>query len=100
MAYDDFDKPGVNKPLIAAVAAVAAAGLGGWLYWRSHHAPLPTVPAAEQPEAAAPPPEARIEHPVPASPEGAAAALPDLNDSDKAITDALGDAASGQTLAQ
>ena len=100
MAYDDFDRPGINKPLIAAVAAVAAAGLGGWLYWRSHHAPLPTVPAGEQPEAAAPPPEARIEHPVPAPPEGAAAALPDLNDSDKAITDALGDAASGQTLTQ
>ena len=99
MAYDDFDRPGINKPLIAAVAAVAAAGLGGWLYWRSHHAPLPTVPAGEQPEAAAPPPEARIENPVPASPEGAAA-LPDLNDSDKAITDALGDAASGQNLAQ
>lgn len=100
MAYDDFDRPGINKPLIAAVVAVAAAGLGGWLYWRSHHAPLPAVPAGEQPEAAAPPPEARIEHPVPASPEGAATALPDLNDSDKAITDALGDAASGQTLAQ
>ena len=92
MAYDDFDRPGINKPLIAAVVAVAAAGLGGWLYWRSHHAPLPTVPVAEQPEVAAPPPEARIEHPVPA--------LPDLNDSDKAITDALGEATSGQALAQ
>jgi hypothetical protein len=93
MPYDDFDKPGINKPLIGAVAAVAAAAVGGWLYWRSHQAPLPALPAAAQPEAAAPPPEARIEHPVPSSPDAAAAALPDLNDSDKAINDALGAAA-------
>src|SRR5271169_4830929 len=66
MPYDDFDKPGINKPLIGAVAAVAAAAVGGWLYWRSHQAPLPAVSAGAQPEAAAPPPEARIEHPVPA----------------------------------
>jgi hypothetical protein len=102
MAYDDFDKPGINKPLIGAAIAVAAAGLGGWLYWRSHHTPLPTVPVAEQPEAAAPAPEARIEHPVPASPAETANAvpLPELNDSDKAIIDALGDAASGSGVAQ
>jgi hypothetical protein len=98
MAYDDFDKPSLLKPLIAAAIAVVAAGVGGWLYWRSHHAPLPTVAEGEQPEAAAPPPEARIEHPVPAAPDEAAnAPLPELNDSDKAIIHALGDAAAGVT---
>src|SRR6202051_4952884 len=92
MAYDDFDRPGINKPLIGAAIAVAAAGLGGWLYWRSHHAPLPTVPASTEPEAA---------DPVPASPnEAANTALPELNDSDKAIIDAFGNAAAGVTLAQ
>jgi hypothetical protein len=100
MAYDDFDKPSMAKPLVVAAIAVVAAGVGGWLYWRSHHVPLPTVPAGEQPEAAAPPPEARIEHPVPAAPEAANAALPELNDSDKAIIDVLGDAAAGAGLTQ
>src|SRR5438270_9843790 len=102
MAYDDFDEPGINKPLIAAVVAVvvAAAGVGGWVYWRNHHA-LPTVTAAEQPSApAAPPAEARIEHPVPAPPESANAPLPELNDSDKPVIDALGDASGGSGLTQ
>ncbi|HMA00577.1 MAG TPA: DUF3014 domain-containing protein [Steroidobacteraceae bacterium] len=99
MAYDDFDQPSRAKPLIAAAAAIVAAGVGGWLYWRSHHA-MPTVPAEVPPEAAAPAPEARIEHPVPAAPGAANAVLPDLNDSDKAVIDALGDAAQGSALAQ
>ena len=101
MAYDDFDRPSYAKPLIVAAIAVAAAGLGGWFYWRSHHAPLPTVPVSGQPESVAPAPEARIEHPVPASPDEAAnTPLPELNDSDKAIIDALGNAAAGVALAQ
>src|SRR3984893_751442 len=100
MAYDDFDNPSINKPLIGAAIAVAAAGLGGWLYWRSHHAPLPTVPVSAEPEAAAPEPPARIEPPVPAPEEAANAALPELNDSDKAIIDALGNAAAGVALAK
>src|ERR1700676_487341 len=101
MAYGDFDKPGINKPLIGAAIAVAAAGLGGWLYWRSHHAPLPTVPVSAEPEAAAPETPARIEHPVPGSTDEAAnAALPELNDSDKAVIDALGNAAAGVDLAK
>jgi len=101
MAYDDFDKPSVRLPLIAAAVAVAAAGLGVWFYWRSHHAPLPAVPVGEQPETVAPAQEARIEHPVPASPgEAANTPLPELNDSDKAIIDALGNAAAGVALAQ
>jgi hypothetical protein len=95
MPYDDLDKPRLSKPLIAAAVAVAAAGLGGWLYWRSHQPAPPTEPVSAPPEAAAPAPEARIEHPVPAAAAGAAAALPELNDSDKAMVDALGDAAAG-----
>src|ERR1700693_1482948 len=101
MAYDDFDKPSNRMPLIWAAIAVAAAGLGGWFYWRSHHEPLPTVPVGAQPAAVAPAPEGRIEHPLPASPDKAAnAPLPELNDSDKAIAGALGNAASGSALAQ
>jgi hypothetical protein len=101
MAYDDFDKPNVSKPLIGAAIAIVAAGLGGWLYWRSHHAPMPTVPVGAQPEAAAPEPAARIEHPVPAAPgEAANKTLPELNDSDKAVIDALGEASSGVGVAQ
>jgi len=101
MAYDDFDKPSISKPLIGAAIAVVVAGLGGWLYWRGHHTPLPTVPASAPPEAVAPEPAARIEHPVPASPDAAATTpLPDLNDSDKALIDALGDASSGVNLGQ
>src|ERR1700730_16007685 len=101
MAYDDFDKSSVRMPLIAAAVAVAAAGLGVWFYWRSHHAPLPAVPVSEQPETGAPAQEARIEHPVPASPgEAANTPLPELNDSDTAIIDALGNAAAGVALAQ
>src|ERR1700730_18717196 len=98
MAYGDFDKPSINKPLIGAAMAVVAAG---WLYWRSHHAPLPVVPVSAEPEAAAPEPPARIEHPVPAAPDEAAKApLPELNDSDMAVIDALVDAASGLNLPQ
>src|SRR5882724_11671624 len=101
MTYGDFDKPSYVKPLIGAAIAVAAAGLGGWFYWRSHHAPLPTIQDSAQPEAEAPVPAARIEHPVPAaSDEAGKAPLPELNDSDMAVIDALGDAASGLNLAQ
>ena len=101
MVYGDFDRPSYAIPLIVAAIAVAAAGLGGWFYWRSHHAPLPAVPVSGQPEPVAPAQEARIEHPVPASPDEAASTpLPELNDSDKAINDALGNAAAGVALAQ
>jgi hypothetical protein len=44
---DQFiDKPTINKPLVGVAIAVVLAALGGWLYWRGHNAPLPTVPAS------------------------------------------------------
>jgi len=101
MAYGDFDRPSNRKPLIGAAIAVAVAGLGGWFYWYTHHVPLPTVPAADQPEAEATLPAARIEHPMPAAPDEAAkTALPELNDSDQAIIEALRNAAAGAPLVQ
>ena len=51
MVYGDFDRPSYAIPLIVAAIAVAAAGLGGWFYWRSHHAPLPTIQDSAQSEA-------------------------------------------------
>jgi hypothetical protein len=96
-----FRKPSIRMPLIVAAIVVAAAGLGGWYYWYSHNAAMPMIPVGGQPEAEAPPPSARIEHPVPAAPDEAAKApLPELNDSDKAIIDALGSADPGLSLAQ
>jgi hypothetical protein len=101
MTDDTFDKPRNTKPLIGAAIAVAVAAVGGWFYWYTHSSALPALPAAPQPEPAAAAPEARIEHPVPPPPEDAGkTALPELNDSDPAITDALGTAAAGGALAQ
>jgi hypothetical protein len=100
MTYDELDKPSYAKPLIIAAVVVAAAGLGGWFYWHNQKA-LPKTPVDAPPEAAAPLSAARIEHPVPAAPGDAAKApLPELNDSDMAVIDALGDAAPGLNLAQ
>ena len=85
---------GVGGPrritLVVIVAALAAAAaLGGWLYWRSH-AMLPAIPEAAAPPLAVLPPEAPIEHPMPAAAsDSSGARLPDLNESDKALGDAL-----------
>jgi hypothetical protein len=95
---DEFiDKPTINKPVVGVAIAVAIAALGGWLYWRSQNAPLPKLPdSAQQAAPAAPTPEERIEHPVPAPQSGALkGSLPDLGDSDKAISDSLDEAAGG-----
>jgi hypothetical protein len=101
MTDDTFDKARYTKPLIGAGIAVVVAAVAGWFYWYTHSAALPALPAAAQPEPAAPAAEARIEHPVPPPPEDAGkAALPELNDSDAAINDALGTAAGGLALAQ
>lgn len=95
-----IDKPTVNKPVIGIGVAVLIAALGGWFYWHSHNAPLPNVPANVEPVPPAAPAE-RIEHPVPVAPDAASKGpLPDLNDSDKAISDALGEAAGGAAIAQ
>jgi Protein of unknown function (DUF3014) len=98
---DQFiDKPTINKPLVGVAIAVVLAALGGWLYWRGHNAPLPTVPASEQPSVPAAAPEDRIEHPVPVSQNASLKGpLPELGDSDKAMSDALGEAAGGAAIA-
>jgi hypothetical protein len=89
----------LSKPMIGVGLAVVVAAGGGWWYWHSH-APLPTVPASVEPSVPAATPEDRIEHPVPVGPDVASQGpLPDLGDSDKAISDALGEAA-GAAVAQ
>src|SRR3981081_1567556 len=99
---DQFiDKPTINKPLVGVAIAVVLAAVGGWLYWRGHNQPRTTGPVSEQPPVAAPAPEDRIEHPVPAAQNDALlkGPLPELGDSDKAMNDALGEAAGGAAIA-
>jgi hypothetical protein len=94
-----IDKPLINKPVIGVAIAVLIAAVGGWFYWRSHNAHLPKVAVSEQPAIPAAAPEERIEHPVPAaSADAAKAPLPELNESDKAIGDALAEAAGGAAV--
>jgi hypothetical protein len=86
------DERVINKPLIGIAIAVVIAAAGGWWYWHSRAAP-PTAPPATPPPAAALPAES-IAHPVPAAASGSAP-LPELNDSDAAVTAAHGEAAGG-----
>jgi hypothetical protein len=96
MRIEMNDKPLINKPVVGVAIAVLIAAVGGWFYWRSHDVNLPKVAVSEQPAVPAPPPEERIEHPVPAaSADAAKVPLPELNESDKAISDALAEAAGG-----
>jgi len=96
-----FDKPAINKAVVGGVVAVVVALLGGMYYWFSHKAAAPVVPPSVQTAPPAAAPEERIEHPVPtAQAPVSKAPLPDLNDSDQAITEALGEAGSGTSLAQ
>jgi hypothetical protein len=92
MVEELFDKP-TNKPLIGVAAAVVVAAIGGWYYWHSHNAPQSKSPVIAQPSESASAPEANIEHPVPAGPDVSKGPLPGLNESDKAMSDALGEAA-------
>jgi len=99
MADQFIDKPTISKPVVGVAVAVVLAAVGGWLYWRGHSAPLPTVPVAEQQPVPAAAPEDRIEHPVPAVQSGSLQGpLPDLGDSDKAMSDALGEAGGGAAI--
>ena len=97
MTDELYQEPGINKPLIGVAIAVVIAAAAGGYYWygRTQQAKPPQV---EEPVAASPAPaEARIEHPVPA--DVGSTPLPDLNDSDKAIGDALGQAVGQDAVA-
>jgi hypothetical protein len=88
------------RPVIVVAVAVALAGLGGWFYWRGHNAALPQVPEEAQPAVSAPAPEPRILHPLPTAGAVGSEPLPELNDSDWALREALNDAAAGAPIAQ
>jgi hypothetical protein len=89
----------LNKPMIGVALAVIAAAAGGWYYVHSRNAPLPPVPVAARLDAAPPAGEPAIEHPVPAAADDALSksSLPTLNDSDTAVSGALGEAVGGLT---
>jgi hypothetical protein len=93
-----LDEPAVNKPMIGVAIAVIIAAIGGWYYWHSHNAPQTKLPVISPPTESAPAPAANIEHPLPAAADAFKGPLPDLNDSDKAISDALGEAAGGAAV--
>jgi len=98
MADEFLDKPQINKPVVGVAVAVAIVAVGGWLYWHAHNPPPPMPVSAEQP-VPGPAPEDRVEHPLPAAQDGGVKGpLPDLADSDPAISAALGEAAGDATL--
>ena len=96
MSDDLFDSPTNNKPLIAIGVAVVIAAVGGWYYWHSHKSAQTAPPVSAQ--SSAPAPEAVIEHPVPAA-DASKGPLPELNDSDKAMSEALGAAVGSAAVA-
>jgi hypothetical protein len=81
---------GINKPIVGVAAAVIVIAAGSIYYLRARHAP---VESAAPPIAAAPAADAEpaIEHPLPTNSESpaAAAALPELKESDAPLRDAL-----------
>jgi Protein of unknown function (DUF3014) len=80
----------INKPMIGVAAAVVIAAAGTWYYLHTRHAAVPPAPAAQLP-VPVPPAEDAIQHPLAAADDAAAKApLPALNDSDAALSDALG----------
>jgi hypothetical protein len=82
---------GINKPIVGVAAAVIVISAGAIYYFRVRSAPLPEAATPAAVEAPAPDAEPAIEHPLPTNSEGpaAAAALPDLKDSDVSLRDAL-----------
>lgn len=98
MMDDMLDKPRNVKPAIGIAVAVLLAAAGGW-YWSHRHVAAPPVETLPNSPAPASAPEERIEHPVPpAPPPGSGqAALPELNDSDRALYDALANNAAALT---
>ena len=90
-----LDEPAINKPLIGVALAVAIAAFGGWYYWHTHHAAIPPPAAvAATPPAVPAAPDDAIEHPVPAG-EPSKTPLPELGDSDGALSAALSEAGGG-----
>ena len=78
----------VNKPMIGVAAVVLVVGVGIAYYFHGRSALPPSEPTVVPPPPAAggePP----IEHPVPNSASSQSAPLPPLNDSDRAMKDAL-----------
>jgi len=94
MTEEFFDKPATNKAVMGTVVALVIAALAAGIYWYGKGSSQLQPTVAPPPAPPAPTAEARIEHPVPAA-EPSKAPLPDLNDSDKAVGDALGEAAGG-----
>ncbi len=83
----------MNKPIIAMVAVVIAAGLGVWYYLEQPKMPPAASASAKlQPPAAAPAPPP-IKYPLPqsATPSAQTASLPALNHSDAELGGALGE---------
>jgi hypothetical protein len=81
---------GINKPIVGVAAAVIVIAAGTIYYFRTRHAQV-TEPAPVAAQAPAADAEPAIEHPVPATAGGTAAAtpLPELKDSDAPLRDAL-----------
>jgi hypothetical protein len=92
MAEDYFDKPAISKPVVGAVIAVLVLVIGGGYYWYTRSATEAPAPVIPPPVPEAPEEAPRIEHPVPSA-DASKAALPELNDSDKAVAAALDEAA-------
>ncbi|HEY2684887.1 MAG TPA: DUF3014 domain-containing protein [Steroidobacteraceae bacterium] len=91
----------VNKPLIGVAAAVVVVAAGAIFYFRFRHpaesmVPPPAPPAAAS--AASESEEGAIQHPLPAASEAAQAPLPQLNDSDSSLRDALSQLAGAQAV--
>jgi len=88
-----------EKPIMWGAAAVVLAGIAALYYFYAVRAPVqvPAPPPQVHPAAPAPS-EPAIEHPVPASGQGAAQPLPPLNDSDQAIGGALAGVPDGAAI--
>lgn len=93
MADEFLDEPVINKPVVGVAVAVVVVAASAWFYWHAHESPAPAVPQSPTAPVPAPLPEDRVEHPVPSAQAGAAKEpLPDLADSDPAISAALEEA--------
>lgn len=91
---------GMNKPLLGIAVAVLLAAGAAWLYWHNRAvAPGPARADAALPAAVPSSPENSVAYPVPAA-ASPATNLPDLNESDHAVGDALTSAAGGAAASQ